>query len=126
VELADRGHGTEPAGAEHDSHGGQHLLVDAHAVLGGEGELVGARPHAEGVEDGVLGPPGVLLGLALVAYGIRVDGHGGSLPRFELTRSCRCRTCRRWDGPWPRGRARSGPAWSDRRPARPWARDASP
>ena len=75
VEAADlvEGH-TSPA--QHHGHGRQHALGRVLGVLGSEGQLVHARPDAQGVEQCVLGLPGAAYRVAGQSDGFGVDGHG--------------------------------------------------
>ena len=111
---------------EHHRHRGEGPLGVARGVLGGELQLLegvgGARPHAEGVDQGVLARPAAAGGFGPAADGVGVDGHRGTsslgsraVGRAGPLRPRRSPACWRWDGPWPRGRSPGGRARRGRR-----------
>ena len=87
-------------GAQDDRHGGECPLGDAAGVLGGELELGpggvgGTGTHAERVQQAVLRSPRALVGLALAADDVEVDGHDGSFLPADA------------DARWPHSSARA-------------------
>jgi len=65
----------QDAGWDNDAAGGQHLLGDVMAVLGGETQIGCSRSDPERVEQRVSVRPSNELGLRLGTDGVRVDGH---------------------------------------------------
>ena len=78
VEGADLGRRGERQAGD-DGVGGQHLLLDVVAVLGGERQIFGARTDAQRIEQSVALGPFEELRVCFRAYGVGIDRHSRTI-----------------------------------------------